>query len=75
MPDPLSGPSRTLRGHPLPQVSGATADPAPAVHTPAVMSVSASRVCYMADPSSYRPRPGEIPDSPGSTGSVTSTAG
>ncbi|MET8831582.1 excinuclease ABC subunit UvrC [Streptomyces sp. NPDC004610] len=29
------------------------------------MSVAASRVGDMADPSSYRPRPGEIPDSPG----------
>ncbi|WP_405918535.1 excinuclease ABC subunit UvrC [Streptomyces sp. NBC_00728] len=29
------------------------------------MSARASRVCDMADPSSYRPKPGQIPDSPG----------
>lgn len=29
----------------------------------------------MADPSSYRPKPGQIPDSPGSTNSATNTAG
>ncbi|MFI0963342.1 excinuclease ABC subunit UvrC [Streptomyces sp. NPDC021080] len=29
------------------------------------MSARASRVCGMADPSSYRPKPGQIPDSPG----------
>ncbi|EKX62753.1 excinuclease ABC, C subunit [Streptomyces ipomoeae 91-03] len=29
------------------------------------VSVAASRVCCMADPSSYRPSPGQIPDSPG----------
>ncbi|MGW2780770.1 excinuclease ABC subunit UvrC [Streptomyces populi] len=30
-----------------------------------MLSARASRVCGMADPSSYRPKPGQIPDSPG----------
>jgi len=39
--------------------------PSGVVHRVAALSALASRVCDMADPSSYRPKPGQIPDSPG----------